>query len=554
MCLAFQYGLGKLVTLHQLAGTMMSTLTFKQKLWIPLVCSLACLIAISVFAAFASRQLRIEERKNELAHVVDMAMSGVRMYADRASSGQMSTEQAKQQSLMLLSKLRYAKDGYVSVVDAAGISVMNPMKPETNGKNMWDFQDTTGKFLFRDIVAAGASEAGSGFVAYWWPRPGQKDLVPKLSRVAGYKPWGWNVLSGLYMDDIELAFKDTLVNSGMVLLLAAAILAVIMVLLNRNLHKSLGGDPAYTNEIATRIAAGDLTMDVAIASDTEGSILCSMRTMQHNLASTLATIRTSAETIAVASSEIAGGNQELSSRTESQSLSLEETTKSMRALTAKVTLNAESAVQANAMVRETSEMAQQGGRVVAEVVQTMEVIDTSSKKIVDIISVIDGIAFQTNILALNAAVEAARAGEQGRGFAVVASEVRNLAQRSATAAKEIKQLITNSVQSIDVGNELVLKAGATMEKVLAGVAQVAQVMATIETASGQQSDEIRHVNHAIASLESVTHQNAALVEEAAAAAASLQDQADQMTTLVARFKLAGAPPRPASRALAQLAA
>jgi methyl-accepting chemotaxis protein len=518
----------------------MKSLTFKQKLWIPLICSLLCITAIFVFEALQTRQLRIEERKQDLANIVETAMSGVKMYGEQAQAGKITADEAQKLAKELLRHQRYGSDGYMSVVSGNGTSIMNPTKPEAEGKNMWDFQDKKGNYLYRDIAAVGSTPEGAGFVEYWWMRPGGKDAVPKLSRVAYYKPWDWNVITGVYMDDIDAAFRATLAKSAVVLLVVCAVLAAIVGAINRSLQRTIGGDPGYAEAIATSIAAGDLSVHVETAPGDRGSILFGMKTMQENLARTIGEIRRSADTIATASSQIASGNMDLSARTESQASALEETAASMEELTSTVNQNAQNAKEANSLVQHASTVAQQGGQVVSQVVRTMETISASSKKVVDIIAVIDGIAFQTNILALNAAVEAARAGEQGRGFAVVASEVRNLAQRSAAAAKEIKELINNSVDSIDTGSTLVAQAGTTMDDVVDSVARVTQIMASIADASSEQSTGIGHVNEAITSMDTVTQQNAALVEEAAAAAASMQEQAGHLADLVSIFTLEGA--------------
>jgi len=294
-------------------------------------------------------------------------------------------------------------------------------------------------------------------------------------------------------------------------------------------------------EIAVAVAGKDLRSDIEVdSSDETGRLLQALKTMNDGLVEIVAEVRTGTESIASASSQIASGNLDLSSRTEQQASSLEETASSMEELTSTVKQNADNARQANQLALSASEVAQRGGAVVAEVVGTMDEINASSRKIVDIIGVIDGIAFQTNILALNAAVEAARAGEQGRGFAVVATEVRNLAHRSAAAAKEIKELIGNSVVKVDAGSALVNQAGVTMREVVDSISRVTDIMGEITTASVEQSAGIEQVNQAISHMDEVTQQNAALVEQAAAAAASLHDRADALAHVVSVFQLADA--------------
>ncbi|WP_050461973.1 methyl-accepting chemotaxis protein [Herbaspirillum autotrophicum] len=302
-------------------------------------------------------------------------------------------------------------------------------------------------------------------------------------------------------------------------------------------------------DVAQRVADGDLTADIRSDSkDETGQLMASLKAMNDSLLKIVTEVRQGTDTIATASNEIATGNLDLSSRTEEQASSLEETASSMEELTSTVKQNADNARQANQLAVSASEVAIQGGNVVGQVVDTMGSINDSSKKIVDIISVIDGIAFQTNILALNAAVEAARAGEQGRGFAVVASEVRSLAQRSASAAKEIKTLIDDSVEKVGTGSKLVAQAGTTMQEVVSSVRRVTDIVGEISAASQEQSAGIEQVNQAITQMDEVTQQNAALVEEAAAAAQSLQDQAGNLARVVSVFKLdnsVAAPTRPA---------
>ncbi len=288
------------------------------------------------------------------------------------------------------------------------------------------------------------------------------------------------------------------------------------------------------------LAKGDLTETITNEyHGTFGQLKDDSNSTVEQLTEVISRIKEAADTINTASKEIASGNTDLSQRTEEQASSLEETAASMEELTATVKQNAENAKQANQLAAGASDIAMRGGEVVSKVVQTMSSISESSKKIVDIISVIDGIAFQTNILALNAAVEAARAGEQGRGFAVVASEVRNLAQRSAAAAKEIKTLINDSVDKVTVGTDLADKAGKTMDEVVNSVKRVTDIMAEISAASVEQSSGIEQVNQAITQMDDVTQQNAALVEEAAAAAESLEEQAQELSAMISTFRLSG---------------
>ncbi len=338
--------------------------------------------------------------------------------------------------------------------------------------------------------------------------------------------------------DIQGSIESSLTLMVMLGGLGLLVGAAFSVLTARSIVNPL----AEAVSVAQRVAQGDLTTRIEVkSSDETGQLLQALKDMNVSLDKTVGEVRVSTETIATASQQIAAGNQDLSGRTESQASSLEETASSMEELTSTVKQNADNARQANQLVISASSVAVRGGQVVAQVVDTMSATKDSSRKIVDIIGVIDGIAFQTNILALNAAVEAARAGEQGRGFAVVASEVRSLAQRSASAAKEIKALIGDSVEKVDGGSKLVDEAGQTMELIVTSVKQVADIMSEITAASQEQSSGIEQVSDAITQMDEMTSQNAALVEQAAAAAQSLQDQAASLSQAVSVFKLLNNP-------------
>ncbi|WP_418127755.1 methyl-accepting chemotaxis protein [Variovorax sp. KK3] len=339
------------------------------------------------------------------------------------------------------------------------------------------------------------------------------------------------------MEGAEGTFKTSRLAMLAVALVGLLASVGLGVLVARLLSRQLGGEPAYAADVVGRIAGGDLTVGVQARSAGEGSVLHSIKQMQDQLTEVVVRIKHSSDAIATASSQIASGNHDLSSRTEEQASSLQQTAASMEELTSTVKQNADNARQANQLALSASGVAVKGGEVVSQVVDTMASIHASSKKIVDIIGVIDGIAFQTNILALNAAVEAARAGEQGRGFAVVAAEVRNLAQRSAAAAKEIKGLIDDSVGKVAAGTALVGEAGKTMEEIVGSVKRVTDIIGEITAASREQTQGIEQINQAITQMDQVTQQNAALVEEASAAAQSMQEQAGGLVQTVSVFRL-----------------
>ena len=339
-------------------------------------------------------------------------------------------------------------------------------------------------------------------------------------------------------DGVANSIIDTYTSTRTLLIELGLLAIVVGVAFAWRISRSITEPIRAAVKVAETVAAGDLTSTIMVASrDETGQLMQALKTMNDSLVAIVGQVRSGTDTIATASSEIAAGNMDLSSRTEQQASSLEETASSMEELTSTVKQNTDNARQANKLAGDAADIASRGGAVVADVVSTMGDINASSKKIVDIISVIDGIAFQTNILALNAAVEAARAGEHGRGFAVVATEVRNLAQRSSAAAKEIKGLIDDSVQKVDAGTRLVDKAGRTMEEIVQSIGFVTSIMSEISNASEEQSAGIEQVNQAISEMDQVTQQNAALVEEASAAAEAMQEQASELAQVVSVFRL-----------------
>ncbi|VXB58453.1 Methyl-accepting chemotaxis protein [Burkholderia sp. 8Y] len=511
-------------------------LSFVQKLWLPLVLSLFCLAGLSFYNAYHTRDVRLEERKADLKHASEIALSEVKSFAAAAATGAMTPEDAKKLALESVRNIRYGESGYFTLLNSHPTVLMHPMKPEMNGKDVGSYRDPNGVALYIDAVKV-TQNGAQGFTTFSFPRPGSSEPVPKISYNVSYQPWDWILMTGVYVDDIDAAFHASLLQSFGILLALAIVLSGVVVVLNRGIMRSLGGEPSYAAQIASRIADNDLTAVVNTVPGDRTSLLFSMKRMQEQLTGTINAIKTSAGSIATATSQIAAGNQDLSQRTEEQAASLQETAASMEELTSTVTQNADNARQASQLAVQAAEVASQGSGVVSRVVETMEGINRSSDKIADIVGIIEGIAFQTNILALNAAVEAARAGEQGRGFAVVASEVRSLAQRSATASKEVKELIQDSVQRVQAGRTYVEEAGTTMDEITRAVKRVTDIMGEIAAASTEQSKGIGQVNQAVTQMDEVTQQNAALVEQAAAAANSLATQAGDLKASVSTFKL-----------------
>ncbi|AJX33379.1 methyl-accepting chemotaxis protein [Burkholderia oklahomensis] len=514
----------------------MNRMSLNRKLWLALALVWVGLLGVGAWSAFETRSTMLAERKEGMANLVDSAAGVVKAYYALAQSGKMSDADARRDALERLSAMRYGDSGYLFVMDSKPVVLMHPTLPKLVGTQVGDYLDPDGKPLFVAILNA-AKESGRGFAEYRGRLPHSETAVPKISYVTRFAPWDWNISSGVFLKDIDTVYYETLVSHLAVVFVIGFVITAAMLVIIRNVRASLGGEPDEAATLAARIAAGDLTRPVAVRAGDETSMMAAMRDMQGRLQSTIGGIRLAAESIAAASHEIAAGNHDLSQRTEQQAASLEETAASMEELTATVKQNAENARQASGLANSASEIALKGNDVVSRVIGTMGEINDSSQKIADIIGVIDGIAFQTNILALNAAVEAARAGEQGRGFAVVAGEVRSLAQRSATAAKEIKQLIDASVERVHNGSALVGQAGTTMTEILQAVRRVTDIMGEIAAASEEQSSGISQVGRAVTQMDEMTQQNAALVEEAAAAASSLQEQAARLRESVSAFQV-----------------
>jgi methyl-accepting chemotaxis protein len=493
-------------------------------------------IAVLAVAAHTGRSFHdasLDQRLSTTRMVVQQAMAIAQRYQEQEKSGQLSTADAQAKASAEIKAIRYEGKEYIWINDMNLRMVAHPIKPELDGKDLSQMKDPDGKFLFREFVEM-VKAKGAGHVDYLWPQPGKQEPEPKRSYVAGFAPWGWVLGSGVYTTEVRAAAMTFAATS----FAAAFALSIIVFGWVHWLARSLRRRLSLADGALRAIADGNLSQAVeAGAEDEVGRLLRSVETTRTGLARIVGQVRGSTDGITGASGEIASGNADLSQRTEEAASNLQQTASSMQQLTGAVRQSADSAAQANQLAASAAQAAERGGKVVAEVVSNMNDISASSKKIGDIIGVIDGIAFQTNILALNAAVEAARAGEQGRGFAVVAGEVRSLAQRSAEAAREIKTLIGASVEKVDSGARLVGDAGATMGEIVSSVRRVSDIIGEITAGAAEQRDGIDQVNRAIVQLDQMTQQNAALVEESAAAADSMKQQAERLAEVVSAFQL-----------------
>jgi methyl-accepting chemotaxis protein len=512
-------------------------LSFKQKLGLPLILGLLCLFVLCVTDAYRSREIRLEERKSDLVHAVQMALTTVDMYASQASSGKLSVEEAQKGAMEVIRNMRYGESGsgYFSIVNSKGVVVMYPFDASLQNKPLSELSPKVAAIIQAQIDTA--ARTGSGFQRFDYPREtaGGTTDAARIAYIDTYRPWDWIINTSLFVDDIDAAFYTSLMQSLGVCAVIALVMSSVVMVLNRGIVRTVGGEPGYAVEIAGRIAANDFTDAIVTKQGDRGSLLYSMKRMQSNLSGSINGIKTCADSIASAAAQISAGDLDLSRRTEQQAASLQETAASMAELSSRVTQNADNVRQASQVATHAVQVAERSNGVVSQVIDAMGSIDASSGRIAEIVGIIESIAFQTNILALNAAVEAARAGEQGRGFAVVASEVRSLAQRSSSASKEIRGLIQESVGRVRGGVELVNAAGASMAEIMHAIRRVTDLMGEIAAASAEQGHGIEQINRAVSEMDRTTQHNAAYVEEVAAAAQSLDHQSKRLVTMISSF-------------------
>ena len=450
--------------------------------------------------------------------------------------GQMSREQAQAAARQAISRLRYDQQEYFWINDMHPRMVMHPFKPELDGQDLSGYKDPNGLPLFQEMVAT-VKRQGRGFVNYQWPRPGDDLPVDKVSYVTGFEPWGWVVGTGVYVDDIRAAWVRRASWTGGIVVVSLLVAGYLFM----SFYFVMDGGLRETRRHLQAMTEGDLTTSPSPwGRDEAAELMVSLRAMQDALRRIVREVRHGSEEIVHTSSEIAAGALDLSARTEQTAANLQETAASMEEISGTVKSSAEHADTAARIAGENSRSATQAGEVMQRVVATMDEIGKSSSRIGEIIGTIDGIAFQTNILALNAAVEAARAGEAGRGFAVVAAEVRNLAQRSSAAAREIKTLINDSAEKTQGGVLVVQEAGQAIGTVVDNAHRIGQLIGEIAQAAKEEALGVQQVGDAAQELDRSTQQNAALVEQTAAAASALSESAQALAARVETFRLPAA--------------
>jgi methyl-accepting chemotaxis protein len=494
---------------------------------LPMMAAIAWLLLGQTQQAFADRQNATRQHV-EVAHSVLVWAHGLE------TSGKATRDEAQELAKRAVAQMRYDKSEYFWINDMTPTVVMHPINQKLDGKEVGDMKDPSGFALFRGFVDE-VKRNGQGFVPYLWPKPGSAEPVEKLSYVKGFQPWGWVIGSGIYIDDLNAERMERL-KWALVAVVAALLISTYFFIGFYRVNK--GGMQVISQHLS-ELADGDLRRVPSnpLGRDEPGELITQMQSLYTSLHGLIRKVRHGARELHGASTEIAAASMDLAGRTEASAVALEQQASAMEEISSTVANSATLAQDAARFAASNAEAARRGGDVIGNVVKTMQDIHGSSSKINDIIGVIDGIAFQTNILALNAAVEAARAGEAGRGFAVVASEVRSLAQRSAGAAKEIKGLITTSVEQISGGTRVVQTAGEAMNDMVTNAQQINTYLSEIATAAQEQAMGVHQVGQGIQDLDRNTQQNAALVEQTTSAAAALKQQADTLQDEIANFRV-----------------
>ena len=521
-----------------------------------------CLLATVIL--LGERNQLLNDRKEKIRNLVEVAQTTVTLYEKQAKDGKISVEDAKKLAIEAVRNMRYDKSEYFWINDPKAVIVMHPIKPELDGKDLSEFKDKNGKRIFSEFSLM-VKTNGAGFVDYVWPKPGFKEEVPKISYVKGSEDWGWVIGSGIYTDDVDAIFRVTALKLIGWILLIGGFIAVSLMLVSRSVIRTIGGDPNEASQITRRIAAGDLTTDVVCAAGDTTSVLAGMNSMQQTLRQMIADIVQGAEQLSTASEQLLHASEEVAQRSAQQSESASSMAAAVEEMTVSIDQVADNAREAHGISVQAGDQAGKGTLVIqsaalemnkiADAVRSSSVIiedlEVKSDQITSIVKTIREIADQTNLLALNAAIEAARAGEQGRGFAVVADEVRKLAERTSRSTSEITAMVEkiqsgtrNAVSSMETGVnqatkgvELAGQAGTSIHEIRDGALRVVEVVNSISDSIREQGSVSSDIAKNIEHIARMSEESASAVKHSASAARHLQQLSAALLSAVSRFKL-----------------
>ncbi|HOO72924.1 MAG TPA: methyl-accepting chemotaxis protein [Spirochaetota bacterium] len=503
--------------------------------------SVSILIFIVLMLAYLIPRIEtsiIDQKKTKLKEVVDLGISIIKLYDKESASGLFSKDEAQEKAQEVIKHLRYGPEGkdYLWINDFHPTMILHPYVSELNGKDVSSYTDPNGKTFFRDFVTI-CTEHGRGYVEYMWQWKDQKNLiVPKISYVEAYEPWGWILGTGMYVEDVKKEIRSIIM---MMLGIFSAVIVFMLALfyvISRTIATPINKITAIMKDIAE--GDGDLTKRMEVISRDElGELSCWFNKFINDVHDIVSQVLTKTMGLVQAVEQITIGNQNLSQRTSEQASAIEEVVSTIEQALASIKQNADNAQEANRLSATTSRLGDEGSVVVGEAMSSINEIGDSSKRIGEIIIVINDIAFQTNLLALNAAVEAARAGEKGRGFAVVASEIRNLAKQAGTAAKEITSIIEESTEKMNRGSVLANKSSGALKEIVGSIKNMDRIISEIAISSEEQRSGVDQINIAIAEMDTVTQENASLVEETTTVSEEIKSRARELLAMVERFKI-----------------